>query len=92
MKNGILRWFSRIWPALLIALLLGGYWLLPIRGRVAVLPGGEADLPWPQMQWVAAERRALVADSEPWGDVLLTVAGRSAGSASWQAQPDGIWR
>lgn len=92
MKNDFLRWLGRIWPALLIALLLGGYWLLPIRGRVAVLPGGEADLPWPQMQWVAAERRAIVADSEPWGDVLLTVAGRSAGSASWQAQPGGIWR
>ena len=98
MKHTARRFLGRLWPLLVIALLLGGYWLLPIRGRVAVLPGGEADLPWPHLRLVAGvggvdgAAQVIVTDNTPWSEVRLTVAGQPAAFVDWQAQPGGVWR
>lgn len=67
------------WGALLAIVLLAGYWLLPIRGKVYVVPGDESSLPWPRLAFEPAlpqpgeTATALVTDVMPWTFVTLTV-------------------
>lgn len=85
----------RQWWILLLLALLGGYWLLPISGQVAVIPGGApGGLLWPQMRLsppapVPGQEAALqVRDNIPWSYVLLTVDGQPAQPQRWPAGPD----
>lgn len=79
---------------LLLAALLGGYWLLPISGQVVVIPGNEPGaLLWPQMRLEPASPRPgqeatlRVTDVIPWTHVLLTVDGQPAQSKRWPVGP-----
>lgn len=69
------------WLWLLIPLLLGGYWLLPIEGQVIIVPGDGMTVAWPQFQLAPAAPQfgetavVTVTDVEPWAFVTLTVDG-----------------
>jgi len=86
------------WLLFLLLALLAGYWLLPISGRVIVVPGtGSRVLLWPQMRLdppapqpgqVATLR---VMDTQPWPYVLLTMDGQALQPGEWQANPGGTW-
>jgi hypothetical protein len=88
MMGWIRRELRRWWWILLLLVLLGGYWLLPISGRVVVMPGDGASL-WPQMRLEPASPRPgqeatlRVMDVVPWTYVLLTVNGQPAQSEKW---------
>ncbi len=88
------------WGVLLAVVLLSGYWLLPIRGKVYVVPGDEGSLPWPRLAFEPALPQpgetvtALVTDVIPWTFVTLTVDGVAA-TAQGQATRAGetwTWR
>jgi len=93
-----LKWKPlRRWWSLLLLVILGGYWLLPLSGQVIVMPGGGTrTMLWPQMRLdPPAPRpgetvRLRITDVEPWTHVLLTVN-------SWPIRPgtqvasDGLW-
>ncbi len=72
------------WGAGLAVVVLLGYWLLPIRGKVYVVPGDESGLAWPRLALEPAGAQsgetvtALVTDVEPWTFVTLTVDGAPA--------------
>ncbi|HHH41717.1 MAG TPA: hypothetical protein ENK56_06900, partial [Chloroflexi bacterium] len=97
MIRQIIRDRGRWWPWLLLLVLLGGYWLLPIRGRVVVVLGEPVPQPWPQMRLHTPSARPgdpvtlQVTDSVPWANVMLTVDGRPAHLEAWQAGEDGTW-
>lgn len=69
--------------ALLVLALLGGYWLLPISGRVLILtdPAQQPLEVWPQIWTEPAATRpgdpvtVYVRDTAPWAYVKLTVDG-----------------
>jgi len=94
-------WFQtarRRWLLLLTVLALAGYWLLPISGQVVVIPGERSvALPWPRFQIaptaVEPGRTVTVevADIVPWGHVLLTLNGHSAGRERRGQVPGGPW-
>lgn len=70
--------------SLLLVLVLGGFWLLPISGQVIIVPGDAAPaMLWPQMRLNPASPRPgqsvtlWVTDVAPWAHVLLTVNGQS---------------
>ncbi len=100
----IARLLRRGWPVLLALLLLGGYWLLPIAGRVAVWPAGQAQQTWPQIivrggpsgpggaLQPGREAVAVVQDVAPWGHVLLTADGRPAQLLQWSQAQRGVWQ
>lgn len=86
--------FWRSWWALLLLLVLGGYWLLPISGQVLIWPG-QTPLQnlWPQMVVSPVNPQPgepvtiMMTDTMPWANVRLTVAGWPATFVDWQAQP-----
>ncbi len=92
------RYLRRAWPVLLLAVLLGGYWLLPIAGRVAVWPAGQTQQTWPQIVVRGGalepgrEAVAVVQDVTPWGHVLLTADGRPAQLLQWSQVQRGVWQ
>jgi hypothetical protein len=92
MMGWIERELRRRWWVFLLLAMLGSYWLLPISGRVVVMPGGGVSL-WPQMRLEPAspepgQKATLrVIDVIPWTYVLLTVDGRPARSERWPASP-----
>jgi hypothetical protein len=82
----------------LVLLPLGGYWLLPISGQVAVIPGGGSDaLLWPQVRLDPAAPqpgqtvRLRITDVTPWANVLLTVDGQPTPIEDWWTNPGGTW-
>jgi hypothetical protein len=86
----MLSWLRRRWWVLLIPVLLGGYWLLPISGQVMWIPGDASQaLPWPKMHLEPAQPRPgqtvtlQVADVTPWVHVLLAVDGRAIYPEVW---------
>lgn len=88
------------WRAALSVAILGGYWLLPISGQIAILPGSAYEAPaWPRIEVSPASPRpgqeisVQVTDVSPWVHVALTVdgqvarfggAGGSGGTWTWQ--------
>ncbi|HLF24815.1 MAG TPA: hypothetical protein VJG32_00645 [Anaerolineae bacterium] len=73
---------------------LAGYWLLPIPGQVAFVPGeARRVLIWPQVR-IEPERRepgqsaaVYITDVTAWANVGLTVNGRSARFEDWHQNP-----
>lgn len=88
----------RAWPLLLLAVVLGGYWLLPIAGRVTIWPVGQAQQTWPQIAvrggavQSGREAVAVVQDVTPWGHVLLTAHGRPAQLLQGSQVQRGVWQ
>jgi hypothetical protein len=89
----------RILWVLLIAALLGGYWLLPIRGQVVILTDPQRDYPgvWPQI-WVEPpaarpgdEVMLYVRDNAPWPYVRLLIDGSAAQRDETYAAGSGPW-
>jgi hypothetical protein len=100
MNRNIALALKRIWPLLLIALILASYWMLPISGQVMVTTREPIDAPlWPQITVTPAVPQAgetvtvVVADRQPWSHVLLTVNGEPAVLQGWEEQPLlGTWQ
>lgn len=78
-------------------MLLAGYWLLPIRGKVYVVPGDESSLSWPRIAFDPALPQpgevatALVTDVTPWTFVTLTVDGVPATSLGQGVRYGDAW-
>jgi len=96
--RAIPSWLRRWWPVLLLVALLGGYWLLPISGQVAILPGDEARVGiWPQVRLdppllqPGQEMALRVTDTVAWPYVLLTMAGRALPPDGWWENPGESW-
>jgi len=89
----IRRW----WGILLAIVLLAGYSLLPIRGKVYVLPGDDVNLPWPQFRLEPLDAQAgetataFVTDTTPWTFVTLTVDGVPATSMGQGVRRGDTW-
>ncbi|HQE92386.1 MAG TPA: hypothetical protein PLH19_02050 [Anaerolineae bacterium] len=85
------------WGVLLAIMLLAGYWLLPIRGKVYVVPGDGSGIPWPRLALEPAGAppgetvTALVTDVEPWTFVTLTVDGVSATALGQATRTGETW-
>lgn len=88
--------------ALLALMGLAGYWLIPIPGQVAFVPGDTRNvLVWPQVR-IEPERlepgqlvTVFVTDITPWANVALTINGRRARFEDWYQNPGGdtwTWR
>lgn len=81
----------------LLAALLGGYWLLPISGQVLVLTGGRTAGVWPQIRLDPPAPRpgapvaVRVSDTQPWTYVLLTVDGQAVDPQIWGQSSAGVW-
>ena len=85
--------------ALLILMLLGGYWLLPIRGQLLILPASEEEYlgVWPRV-WVEppaarpGEQVTLyVRDNAPWPYVKLVIDGTEADHDESYPAGNGPW-
>ena len=94
----IRRGLPRLWWLFPLLVLLGGYWLLPISGRVVVIPDeGARALFWPRMRLdppapePGQEATLWVTDVHPWSYVLLVVNGQPVRQVEWRAQPSGVW-
>lgn len=92
------RWQNTALLLLLLTALLGGYWLLPIKGQVLVMPGDAAQaLLWPQMRLDPSSPQPgqsvtlWITDVAPWSHVRLTVNGRLARLEDSQPNPGGTW-
>ncbi len=89
-------WWTRVGLIGLIGLVLIGYWLLPISGRLVYIPG-DAAFAWPQILLSPASPRAgesltvSVTDVVPWSYVQLTVNGRAATFVTWRNNGNGTW-
>ena len=93
---------SRRWRGLLVGLLalgLVGYWLLPIRGKVLIVPDAwrQARL-WPTVSLEPPDPRPgqratlAIADTAPWINVKLLVAGSEADFVRYEANTQaGYW-
>jgi hypothetical protein len=87
----------KLWKPALAILLIAGYWLLPIRGKVYVVPGDESSLPWPRLAFEPAlpqpgeTAMALVTDVTPWTFVTLTVNGVPATSLGQGVRYGDTW-
>ena len=82
------------WWLIVPALLLGGYWLLPISGTVTIDPTGQVGQePWPRMSIEPTDPQpgdrvtVTVTDNRPWVHVLLTVDGVPAEILEWGEDP-----
>ncbi|MBN2391364.1 MAG: hypothetical protein JXR84_11595 [Anaerolineae bacterium] len=85
------------WGVLLAIVLLAGYWLLPIHGKVYVLPGDGVNVPWPQFRLEPLDAQpgetvtAFVTDTTPWTFVTLTVDGVPATSLGQGVRSGQAW-
>lgn len=100
MLDWVRQALKRGWPLLLVLLLLGGYWLLPVSGQVIVIPGqagasGRTSLIWPHIEVVSASSSQKniirVTDVVPWAHVLLTANGQPANLERYWGNPGGTW-
>ncbi len=96
--QAIPSWLRRWWPVLLLGVLLAGYWLLPISGQVAILPGDAARVGiWPQVRLdpplpqPGQEMALRVTDTVAWPHVLLNMAGRALPPDGWRENPGESW-
>lgn len=95
-KSRVLR--QILW-LLLLAALLGGYWLLPIHGQVLILTNSAQQYQgtWPQT-WVSPpaarpddKMTLYVQDNVPWAHVRLLVNGREVVQDTHYAAGTGPW-
>ena len=91
---------ARIKPwgwALIAALVLGGYWLLPISGRVVIETGDPGTETWPQWSLDAAPARSTdpvtlrITDIRPWTHVAVSANGRTTAPMEWGQSAPGRW-
>lgn len=71
---------------------LGGFWLLPIRGQVIVAPTGSPDaLVFPQIRVEsnAQETDVYLTDNRAWSSVGLTINGNLTRPLDWRENPGG---
>lgn len=98
----IIQWLARrrdrVLALALLGLLLGGYWLVPIRGQVIVMPADTiAALLWPQMRVEPLSAQpgqsvtVRVTDGVPWANVRIGVNEKSIVVKNWRANPGGTW-
>ncbi len=94
----ISRWRNTILVLLLLVVLLGGYWLLPIRGQVLVTARRDTlavVMPHIQVDPLAPQPgqnvTVSVTDAEPWAHVLLTVDGQWLRLKDWSPNVGGTW-
>ncbi|HOU15310.1 MAG TPA: hypothetical protein PKZ84_19560 [Anaerolineae bacterium] len=87
----------RLWWLMLAIVLVAGYWLLPIQGKVYVVPGDGSGLPWPRLSFEpalpqpGATATALVTDVTPWTFVTLTVDGVAATAQGQATRTGATW-
>jgi len=93
-RRGVrIRW----WWALLAAALLGGYWLLPISGRIVVDTRQPELETWPQWTLDASPPRSTdlvalrITDVKPWAHVVVTVNGRTIAPIEWEESAAHRW-
>jgi len=90
-------WTKGLWWGLLAAVVLGGYWLLPISGRVVIETGAPSAETWPRWSLDAPASRSTdpltlqVTDVEPWTHVLLGVDGQSVAPLEWGRNAANRW-
>ena len=86
-----------LFTALGLALLMGVYALLPIRGQVIVLTYDSGpSLVWPEMRLEPSSSGTQgsslgVTDNYPWAHVLLTLDGKSAALRDYAENVGGTW-
>jgi hypothetical protein len=83
---------------ILTLLILGGYWLVPIRGQVAVVSQeATSAMLFPQIRIEPAlpqARQAVtvwVTDGVPWTNVRIGINEKSIAAKNWRANPGGTW-
>lgn len=92
-RTGI-KWWG--W-GLLTVVALGGYWLLPISGRIVIETGAPKAETWPQWDLDAPGSRSTdpvalrVTDVQPWTHVIVTVNGRSIAPLEWERNAQNRW-
>jgi hypothetical protein len=90
-------WLRRWWWGALAIVVLGGYWFLPISGRVVIVTGDGQPGAWPQLRIDPAVPHPgdpvvlRVTDTRPWTYVLLTVNGQTAAPLEWEQSAEGVW-
>ncbi len=94
--NSLQRYMQKFGFVLLIVFVLVGYCLLPISGKILILPGDIEDhLVWPQFQLTpnssGQEVSVTVTDTSPWTFVTLTVDGAPAQLAREAVSQSGLW-
>lgn len=94
MSSRTKRWLGRAWVPVVIVVLLVGYWLLPISGRVLFTAEEMFDgAAWPQVAVSPPDPQPgdiisiAVTDRLPWSNVRLVVGGTPADLSGWQEQP-----
>ncbi|MGC9522917.1 MAG: hypothetical protein ACP5HG_13670 [Anaerolineae bacterium] len=87
----------RLWWLGLIVILLAGYWLIPISGRVLVTTGDLTSGVWPRFELddprpdPGTVTTVRVSDVHPWTFVNLVVGGTAASSQGRAVERAGTW-
>jgi hypothetical protein len=90
-------WLKRWRWGLFALIVLGGYWLLPISGRVVIETGEPQREIWPQLTLdplppYPEERTAIqITDTQPWTHVSLGVNGRTVPPLEWEQTAQDAW-
>jgi hypothetical protein len=93
----IRAWLKRWWWGALALVVLGGYWLVPVSGRVVIETGSAQAGTWPRLRLDPPVPRAgdpvvlKVSDTQPWTYVRLTVNGRAASPSEWGKSAERTW-
>lgn len=79
-------------------IILSGYWFLPIKGQVVVIPESiTPNLIWPQMRiepvlpQPGQSVTVWATDGVPWANVRIGVNEKSMVVKNWRANPGGTW-
>lgn len=82
---------------LLALIVLGGYWLLPISGRVVIETGDPGTETWPRWKLDPPTTRSTepamlrITDIEPWTHVTLSANGRAIAPLEWKRDAQDRW-
>lgn len=88
-----MKWTRRLLMLVLLLIVFGGIWFLPIRGQVIVTTGGaEQTIAFPQVRVEphAQATNVFITDNVAWSNVGLTSNGKFYPAADWQANANGI--
>lgn len=90
--------YGKLLLGIVVVILLSGlYWLLPIGGQVIIMPSEAGPaLVWPQMRVdpLSATARGStlwVVDNAPWAHVLVTLNGAAIVLSDYTQNPGGTW-
>ena len=95
--RGSRRFPASLFWVVLVGLILAGYWMLPISGRVAVMTEETPSDLWPRFRIHNEARTSgsaatvTVSDSVPWSFVSLSVEGVRASQQGEATAQAGIW-